>query len=258
MLDVEQRRHERLEPLDRQVHHVAPRDDDVADRWRGPEVVEHQVPSFLLLRLEPVLQPLRRVVADQVHARAVAAVLRAGLEQLRQDFRGVAVGEALHRPHVALVQRVPLREGMARPFGIAVGERGDHVATHAVAPEVALIHGVQHLGGKEHRHGGPLALVALDVGGQVLGEEGTEGVLQLGQVLHGVGPLPLGALPLLGRDVPVAGQATPVGLHELPSEWVHERLRRGVGRSLTVSRSHSLHRHGPSSQNHRLKPYVTE
>src|SRR5204862_6704556 len=58
--------------------------------------------------------------------------------------------------------------------------------------------------------------------------------------------LPLRGLPLLRRHVAVAGEAPPVGLHELALERVRERLRRGVRRRLAVSWSPSLDGdHGP-------------
>ena len=72
---------------------------------------------------------------------------------------------------------------------------------------------------------------------EVLGEEGTEGLLQLLQVLHRVGALPLGRLPLLPRDVPVAAKPGPVRLDELPPERVLEGLPRGVGGGLPVVRT---------------------
>ena len=128
--------HERLEPLDGKVRHVAAGDDHVPNLRRPAQVVEHGVPPFLLLDLELVLQELRRVVADEVHARAVAAVLRARAEQLGEHLGGVAVGEALDGPHVGLVQRVARRHRVVRPLGVAVGEGRRHVPANTVAAEV--------------------------------------------------------------------------------------------------------------------------
>jgi hypothetical protein len=77
---------------------------------------------------------------------------------------------------------------------------------------------------EEHRHGRSFALVALEVGHELVRGELPQGVLELLQVLHGVGPLPLGALPLIPAHVPVAWQAAPVGLDELPLKRIPERL----------------------------------
>ena len=54
-----------------------------------------------------------------------------------------------------------------------------------------------------------------------------ERLLELLEVLHRVGALPLRGLPLLLRDVAVAGEPGPVGLDELALERVFEGL---VGR----------------------------
>jgi hypothetical protein len=80
-----------LEPLDRDVGHVAAGHDDVADLRACAQVVEHRVPAVVLLHLELVLQDLQRVVADQVHPRAVAAVLRARGDQLGEHLGRVAM-----------------------------------------------------------------------------------------------------------------------------------------------------------------------
>jgi hypothetical protein len=103
VLDLEESDHEVLQPADRHVGHIAAGDDDVPHRGRAAEVVEHVLPPFVLLLLEPILQDLGRVVADQVHAGAVPAVLGTGGQELGQDLRRVAVGQALHGPHVGLV-----------------------------------------------------------------------------------------------------------------------------------------------------------
>ena len=95
-------------------------------------------------RLEGELElvDLRRGVADQVHPGAVAAVLRAGGEQLGEHLGRVAVGQALGHPHVVLVQRVAGRVRVRRPVGAAVGRDRDHVAPDRVGVERV---GVRHL-----------------------------------------------------------------------------------------------------------------
>ena len=74
-------------------------------------------------------------VADEVHPGAVAAVLRAGRQQLGQHLRGVAVGEPLGDPHVVLVQRVAGGVRVGRPVGTAVAEHRDHVVPDRVGVE---------------------------------------------------------------------------------------------------------------------------
>ncbi len=229
VLDVEQAEQPVLEALDRHVSHVAARNHDVADGRRSPQVLEHRVPALVLLHLEPVLQDLERVVADQVHARAVAAVLRARRDQLGEHLGRVSVREALDRPHVGLVQRVARRHRVGGELGVAVRERRRHVAAHGVAPQIRLVHRVDHLRRDQHRHRGALTLVALDVPVQVVGEEVPERALELDEVLHRVRPLPLGGLPLLDRHVPIAGQSRPVRLDEPAPQRVLERLLGRVG-----------------------------
>ena len=229
VLDVQQRQDELLEVLDRQVRHVAAGDDHVAHRRRPAQVLEHLAVAVLALRLELVLRDLRRGVADQVHARAVPAVLRARRQHLGQDLRRVPVGEPLDGPHVGLVQAVALRVRVRRPLGVALAERRRHVAADRVGAKLALVHRVDHLRRDQHRHRRPLEHVALDVGRQVVGQVVAERRLQLLEVLHGVGALPLRALPLLCGDVPVARKARPVGLGQLALQRVPERLLGGVG-----------------------------
>ena len=45
-----------------------------------------------------------RVIADEIHAGAMAAVLGAGGDQLGEHLGGIAVRESFDRPHVCLVQ----------------------------------------------------------------------------------------------------------------------------------------------------------
>ena len=228
VVDVEQGRDELLQHPDRQVGHVAAGHDHVAHARGAAQVVEDLLVAGGLLDLELVLGHLGGGVADQVHAGAVAAVLGAGGQQLGQDLGRVAVGQALDRPHVGLVQAVAGRQRVAGPLGVAVVEGGQHVAAHRVGPEVPLVHGVEHLGREQHRHGGPLGLVLLDRVEQVGREQVAEDGHQLAQVLDRMGPLPLGRLPLGAGDVAEAGQPGPVGLDPLPLERVGERLGGGV------------------------------
>ena len=117
VLDVEQRSDELLEVRDREIRDVPAGDDDVADRGGLAQVLEDRLVTVLLLHLEAVLDDLRDVVADEVHARAVTAVLGAGRQQLGQHLRRVTMGESLDRPHVGLVEAVALgkSDGSATP-----------------------------------------------------------------------------------------------------------------------------------------------
>ena len=101
--------------------------------------------------------------------------------------------------------------------------------------EVTLVHRVDHLRGNQHRHRRALFLVAADVLVEIVRQELTERLLELHEILDGVGALPLGALPLLLGDVPVAGKPAPVGLYELPLERIHERLLRGMRLGVAMS-----------------------
>jgi hypothetical protein len=93
--------------------------------------------------------------------------------------------------------------------------------------KIGLVHRVDHLRRQQHRHRGALLLVALDVGVELVGEVLSERLLELDEVLHRVRALPLRRLPLLLRDVAVAGKAGPVRLDVLALQRVVEGL---VGR----------------------------
>ncbi len=221
--DLEQGGDEGFQELYRKVRDVAARDHHVAHRRGLAQVVENLLVAFLLRGLEAQLRDLRHVVAHQVHARAMPAVLRAGLQHFGQDLGGVAVGEALHHPHVGLVKAVAAGVGVARPLRVPVVEGGQHVAPDRVFPEV-FFHGVDHLGRDQHRHRGSLLDVLVDVLRQVVGQQGTHHLLELLQVLDGVLALPKSALPLGLRDVLPTGEAAPVRLRERFLERVLERL----------------------------------
>jgi hypothetical protein len=134
-VDLEQLVEEALEVLPRQVGDVAAGDDDIAHPRGALEVVEHRgIPVDRLAR-ELELGDLGRGVADEVHPRAVPAVLRAGRQHLGQHLGRVAVGQPLDRPHVVLVERVARGEGVRGPIGPAVGEDREHVAADRVRKE---------------------------------------------------------------------------------------------------------------------------
>jgi hypothetical protein len=104
--DVEQPHQEGFEVAPGHVGDVAAGDDHVAHARLRPQVGDHGVVPVDGLERELELVDRRGGVADQVHAGAVAAVLRAGREQLGEHLGGVAVGEAFGDPHVVLVQGV--------------------------------------------------------------------------------------------------------------------------------------------------------
>ncbi len=226
VLDLEQLGEELLEPRPRHVGDVAAGDHHVAHAGVGAQVVEHLGVPVDRLAEELQLVDRRGGVADEVHPGAVAAVLRAGRQQLGEHLGGVAVGEPLGRPHVVLVQRVAAGVGVRGPVGTAVGEHRDHVVADRVGVErlgqrarsrrqLVGRHRVHHLRRDEHRHRRPLGLVALEVGVEPLVDQVTEELAQLAEVLHAVGALPLGALPLLAGDVLPAREPGPVGLDQL-------------------------------------------
>ena len=229
VVDLEQLVEEPLEVLPRHVGHVAAGDDDVAHLGGAVQVVEHRGVAVDRLAGQLELGELRRRVADEVHPRAVAAVLRARRQHLGEHLGGVAVGEPLDGPHVVLVQAVARRERVARPVGAAVGEDREHVVAHRVGVEGlgergagrghvavgARDHRVHHLRRHEHRHRRPLGLVALEVGVEAVLEQVAHQRAQLRDVLHAVRPLPLGVGPLLGGDVTPPRESGPVGLNQL-------------------------------------------
>ena len=182
------------------------------------------------LERELQLLHLRGGVADQVHPRAVAAVLRAGRQDLREHLGGVAVREALDGPHVVLVQGVAAGEGVRGPLDEPVAEDRQHVAADRVGAEGGRVRlargghavgagagddGVHHLRGQQHRHGRALLLVGDEVGVDVVGEQVAHDLLELRRVLQAVAALPLHVAPLLLGDVLPAGHAAPVRLDEL-------------------------------------------
>ena len=118
---------------------------------RAAQVVEHVAEPVVRLADELQLVDDRGGVADQVHAGAVAAVLRAGRQQLGEHLGGVAVGEPLGRPHVVLVQRVAGGVRVRGPVGAAVGEDREHV----VADRVGVERLGQRAGAGRARRGGP-------------------------------------------------------------------------------------------------------
>ena len=187
---------ERLQRLDGQVGHVAAGDDHVAHaRASGAGSRGSARSRSAGFERELVLVDLRASVADQVHAGAVAAVLRAGGEQLGQHLRGVAVGQPLHRP------TCPPRAGSRAwragggPVGPPVARRGQHVPADRVgsATGPARVHGVEHLRRDQHRHRRPLALVPLEVGVERLVRAGRPRPRAAAGVLDAVGALPLRA-----------------------------------------------------------------
>ena len=225
VLDLEQRVDEGLQARPRHVGDIATRDDHIAYAGRAAKVVEHLGQSCVGLGEELQLLDLGRGVSDEVHARAVTAVLRTCRQELGQHLGRVAVRESFDRPHLVLVQGVARRVGVARPVGAPVSEHREHVATDGVGVERlrertsacgvgVACHRVEHLRGHEHRHRGRALDVSLEVGVEPVVDEVAEHGMQLRDVLHAVRALPLRRPPVVGRDVGPAGEAGPVGLLE--------------------------------------------
>ena len=135
VLDLQHPGEEVLEPRPRHVGDVAAGDHHVAHLGVAAQVVEHLGVPVDGLAEELQLVDGRRRVADEVHPGAVAAVLRAGRQQLGEHLGRVAVGQALGRPHVVLVQRVAAGVRVRGPVGTTVGEHRDHVVAHRVGVE---------------------------------------------------------------------------------------------------------------------------
>ena len=124
---------------------------------------------------------------------------------------------------------------MARPLGLSITEGRGHIGADPVVAEVVLLHRVDHLRRDQHRHRCALLLVALDVGEQLLGQVRAQRLLELGEILHRVGSLPLRGLPLLLCDVGVPGQPGPVRLDVGPLQGIFERLIARVRVRLAVT-----------------------
>ncbi len=229
-------RDKRFQRGDGRVGDISATDDDVAHRWRDAEIIEHLLIAIFLRNLEFQLYHLGHVVANQVHARAVAAILRTSGEQLRKHLGGITMGQTFHGPHVGFVERVAAGLGMARPFRMTVIKRGEHVAAHRVVPQVLVVHGVQHVRRDEDRHRGALFDVALDAGHQRFGDQVAKNVFKFLEVLYRVATLPQRRFPLFLRDVLVARKAPPVRFNELALQRVAERLFAGVDFARRASR----------------------
>ncbi len=105
-LDLQQAHEIGLEVAPRHVGHVAAGDHDVAHARVGSQIGDVRVISVDGFEAEFEFVDLWGGVADEVHAGAVPAVLRAGGEQLGEHLGGVAVGESFRDPHVVFVERV--------------------------------------------------------------------------------------------------------------------------------------------------------
>ena len=131
--EVEQFRHELLEPDNGDVRDVAARHEHVPDLRRGAHVVEHRPPPLSFANGKPVLHDLLRALSYEIHPRAVPAVLWARSDELDEHLCRIAVREALHGPHVPLVQAVATGPRMARPLLVALRVGREHVAPDGVA-----------------------------------------------------------------------------------------------------------------------------
>ena len=182
---------------------------------RRADVVEHRRAPLALANCESILHDLLRALSDEIHPRAVPAVLRARGHELDEHLRGIAVRQALDGPHVPLVQAVATGPRMARKLRVALRVGREHVAPDGVFPEALLVHRVQHLRRNEQRHRRVFLLIALDAGCKRLGEVRTKDLRELPHVLHGVRQLPGARLPFRLRDVPESREPPPVGLDEV-------------------------------------------
>ena len=222
-LDVQQAHQERLEVLPRHVGHVAAGDHHVPYARVLTQVGEHALVPVHGLEGELELVHRRGGVAHQVHPGAVAAVLRAGGQQLGEHLGGVAVGQPLGDPHVVLVQGVAGRVRVGRPDRVPVGGHRDHVPADRVGVEARRVgypvghHRIDHLRRYQHRHRRQRPLVGVEVGVELGAHQVTEHLAELAGVLHAVRALPLRRLPLLPGHLAPAGEPGPVGLDQFPA-----------------------------------------
>ena len=88
--------------------------DTTTSRTRrcGAQVVQHSVLPVGRVQGQPGLADRWCGIADQIHPRAVTAILRAGRHQFGEYLGRVSMGQPFHHPHVALVQRISLGVGM--------------------------------------------------------------------------------------------------------------------------------------------------
>ncbi len=224
--DVHQRADEMLQLANRYIGDIPSGNHHVANRGRPAKIVQNLVVTFLGRRLKTGLLHLGHIVADQIHPRAVAAVLGTGGQQLRQDLGRVPMGEPFDHPHVRLMQTVSAGLGMTGPLAHPVAEGRQHVAAQWVAPKVLLVHRVEHLRGEQQRHRCSLALILFDARKQVLGKPLPQDLLQLSKILDRVSTLPQRAFPLRRGDFAVSGKARPVRLHERALERISKWLPR--------------------------------
>ena len=107
-VNLEQLREKRFQPRPGDVRHIPAGHDDITHRRCGAQVVQHSVLPVGRLQGQPGLADRWCGIADQIHPRAVPAILRAGREHFGEDLGRVSMGQPLHHPHLALVQRVSL------------------------------------------------------------------------------------------------------------------------------------------------------
>ena len=79
---------------------------------------------------------------------------------------------------------------MAGPAGMTVIKRGQHVVTHWISPQIFVVHGVDHLRGHEHGHGGAFGHIFSDVLSKISRQQRTHHGSEFFQVFDGVLALP--------------------------------------------------------------------
>ncbi len=115
---------------------------------------------------------------------------------------------------------------MAWPLRMAVFKRGKHIAADRIAPQILLVHRVEHLRRNEQRHRGAFSLVFLNPGNERIGKIFSEDAFQFAQVLNRMLALPQRAAPFVRRHILKTGQSPPVRLYKIALQRIAIWLRK--------------------------------
>jgi len=133
------------------------------------------------------------------------------------------MGESFNDPHVVFMKTVSACFNVRGPLGMTIACHGDHVTTDGIVFEILFVHGVKHLRGNKHRHGGELFLILKDVFCQFISQETSHHFFEFGDIFDTVSPLPLSVIPFTLGNIFKTGESFPVGF------WVVALIFVGVG-----------------------------
>ena len=146
--DRQQRVADQRDVLGRQLVDVAAGDDDVFELGTRGDVVEGLFPLLGRLRQRSLVDRFG-IGADRVRARAETAVDRARLQRQEERLVDVAVGQALHRRVVLLVQRV---ERQPRMIGQQLRRDRDELPADRILVRPRPVDARDHVRRDAHRH----------------------------------------------------------------------------------------------------------